>query len=167
LKYYVFLDANVLLDFSEPGDNEIFKKLKDFIDIRQESNFCTTDYVFFFEVNNAKYIDEVKQLIEEINAPETLYTKEPPKGVDLGEWSIYLAIETLRNEHVCCVLSGDKKARKFFEENGYLPCRHITPPECGVGGTLGILKHLRLCSHITDDEETQIKERMRNSNRRI
>jgi len=166
----VFVDANVILDFSEPKDDGIFQKFQDFLCLQENSEFYTTNYILIFEVNDSAYLEEIlgNSLKEYQVSLNELYTREPPPGIDLGEWSIFLAVESLeRNGVNCCVLCNDKSARMFFESRGFLPCEHITPPPNGVGGTWGILEHLKLRGIISHQEKEKILDKMRSSGRRL
>ena len=169
MSYYVFLDASVILDFSEPKDDGIFQKLKEFITSQEHSEFFTTEYIAVLEINNSPYLEDVKKHIKIYEIPiEHLLTNSPPQGIDLGEWSIFLAIgELVKKEKKCCVLCSDKAAREFFKTNSLLPCKHINPPPGGVGGTLGILEHLYLIGIIVDSEKENIINKMKQAGRRL
>ncbi len=143
-RHNVFLDANVILDFLEPNRKEVFTCFKFFVEsCNSHSEFLTTNYIYEIEICQTPSLDELRNLILEYPIDlETLYTESPPRGMDYGEWSIKLAIDKLiENNKNCCVLTNDKNARNFFEDQNLLPCRHINPPIEGVGGTRGILRH--------------------------
>jgi len=133
----VYLDNCVFLDFANPKRDKIFYILIEFFNFCSScSKFCTTDFIWENELKSIK--QDYKEILENFliidTTPEEFILEEPPPHIDLGEWSVYLAIQT--KERNCCVLCNDKKARDFFQRNNLLPCKHINP--C-VGGTLGIL----------------------------
>ena len=75
--------------------------------------------------------------------PEKTYLVPPPKDIDLGEWSIFWCLVDLKEKGIpACALTNDKEARKLFQRQGFLPCQRLVPPDSGIGGTLGILRHL-------------------------
>ena len=172
---YVFLDTNIIFDFTDTRDKNILVILKNFLRKNNDSSlFCTTDYIEVFEIGEKSYskpfLEELKKegIIKIININADLCQFSPPKNIDLGEWSIYLAIrKMIENRKVCCVLCGDGYARKFFEKEGLLPCRHIIPPDNGVGGTKGILNHLKCIGIINEEEKEKVIKVMKSSGRRL
>jgi len=99
---YVFLDTNIIFDFTDTKDEVILYLLKDFFKRNKNpSVFCTTDYIEVFEIGEVSeikpFIENLKEeeLLEIINVNAELYNHQPPKNIDMGEWSIYLAIKKM------------------------------------------------------------------------
>ena len=169
-RHKVFLDANVILDFSEPKCKKVFSFFKVFVkSCDSHSEFFTTNYIYEIEICHMSFLDELRDLVLEYPIDlEILYTKPPSRGMDYGEWSIKLAIDELsENKEECCVLTNDQNARNFFEEKNLLPCKHINPPEKGVGGTRGILKHLLLIEKFSEEEVSDTVKKMKEAGRRV
>ena len=133
----MYLDSSVIFDFSNPEEEHIFNVLEHFITLcTVHSIFATTEYIWDYELLDIKkeYRNKLEKLLTIDSVPEEFYLVLPPSNIDLGEWSIYWAIQ--KKSCNCCVLCNDRKARKFFQTKKLLPCQHFKPE---VGGTLGIL----------------------------
>lgn len=165
----VFIDTNVFFDFLETNDSDIIYKIEEFLKRNNNSSlFYITDYIEYNEVNKSKFVKNLleEKILNSVEVPE-IYVTPPPKNIDLGEWSIYLAIKKKLRDKKCCVLCGDGAARELFSKEELLPCCHIAPPENGVGGTLGILEHLKCIGVITQKEKEEILQIMKNAGRRL
>lgn len=166
----VFLDASTVLDFSEPRCPGIFFCLDEFFSLNgKNSIFAVTDYILEAEIQDMPFLKWFRDLVKVHSVPpEELYGTSPPRNLDLGEWSIFLAINFLVQEgNHCCALASDGAARRFFEQKGVLPCRHFSGPHSEVGGTVGILKHLVSRKVITPTEKTHILQKMKQFGRRL
>ena len=169
-RHKIFLDANVILDFSEPKCERIFSYFKLFVKgCNSHSDFVTTNYIYDVEICHMPFLDELRDLVLEHPIDlNIIYTKSPSRGMDYGEWTIKLAIdELLKNEESCCVLTNDQNARNFFEEENLLPCKHVNPPQEGVGGTRGILKHLLLINKLSKKDVSDTIKKMKKAGRRV
>lgn len=165
-KYRVYFDANVLLDFSI--DKQLFTAFDKFLEINASNSiYCTSSIIHEKEINKSQFVNQMLQYIkiEDIDAlkfMQFINNKPELDKLDEGEISLYfLAIESKQSS---CIITNDKTARKFFEKEKLLPCTHMNPH---VGGTLGILNHLKHHGYITENDRHSLEEILRQANRRI
>ncbi|WP_297456010.1 hypothetical protein [Persephonella sp.] len=169
----IYLDSTVILNFIKPykDNHQIHRHLITFVENRKKNQetVITTTYIYEEEI---KYPEEAKEevflFVEKEEVPFDFYSEEPPPNIDLGEWSIWqCAKKKLENSERCCVLSDDSHAREFFSNKELLPCRYINPPKEGVGGTMGILIHLKEEQIISEDEYNQLINTMKKYGARL
>ncbi len=170
--WVVFVDSCVVLDFLNSNCPGILGCFLHFVDENEkDERFCflVTDYIYEAELKDAPHLETVREAIKVCPVPrDHFYTLPPPKDLDAGEWSIFLALRKLRAEGVeGCVLTNDKPARAFLKKEGLLPCKCLNPPHAGVGGTLGILRHLVERGWLTPDLAKGIVEKMRKAGSRF